>query len=150
MQALPLRLYPGDDLRAAVEAVLSERALRAAFVIQGIGSLDVAELRFAGADLPTELRGDLEILTIAGSVSPDGAHLHMSVADARGQVFGGHVSPGCKVRTTAELLLALLPGHAFSRETDPRTGFAELVIRAAAQQRDEAAFAAGSTRSVPR
>jgi uncharacterized protein len=131
MQALPLRLYPGDDLRAAVEAVLSEGEVRAAFVIQGIGSLSVAELRFAGADLPTEIRGDLEILTVAGSVSPDGAHLHMSVADARGQVFGGHVSRGCTVRTTAELLLALLPEHAFSREADPSTGFAELVIRTA-------------------
>jgi uncharacterized protein len=129
MQACPLRLYPGDDLRDAVEAVLSEGSFRAAFVIQGIGSLSVAELRFAGADLPTEIREDLEILTVAGSVSPDGVHLHMSVADARGQVFGGHVSRGCKVRTTAELLLALLPEYAFSREADPRTGFAELVIR---------------------
>jgi len=130
MQAHPLRLYPGDDLRAAVEDVLRQDTLpRAAFVIQGIGSLSVAELRFAGAEQPTEIRGDLEILTVAGSVSPDGAHLHMSIADARGQVFGGHVARGCKVRTTAELLLALLPAHAFSRELDPRTGFPELVIR---------------------
>lgn len=129
MQAHPLRLYPGDDLRAAVENVLQKDKLRAAFVIQGIGSLSIAELRFAGAEHPTEIRGDLEILTVAGSVSPDGAHLHMSIADARGQVFGGHVAHGCKVRTTAELLLALLPAHAFSREPDPRTGFVELVIR---------------------
>lgn len=129
MQAHPLRLYPGDDLRAAVENVLQKDKLRAAFVIQGIGSLSVAQLRFAGAEHPTEIRGDLEILTVAGSVSPDGAHLHMSIADACGQVFGGHVAHGCKVRTTAELLLALLPAHAFSREPDPRTGFAELVIR---------------------
>lgn len=129
MQAHPLRLYPGDDLRAAVENVLQKDKLRAAFVIQGIGSLSVAQLRFAGAEHPTEIRGDLEILTVAGSVSPDGAHLHMSIADARAQVFGGHVAHGCKVRTTAELLLALLPAHAFSREPDPRTGFAELVIR---------------------
>lgn len=129
MRAHPLRLYPGDDLRAAVENVLQKDKLRAAFVIQGIGSLSIAELRFAGAEHPTEIRGDLEILTVAGSVSPDGAHLHMSIADARGQVFGGHVAHGCKVRTTAELLLALLPAHAFSREPDPRTGFAELVIR---------------------
>ncbi|WP_322060454.1 PPC domain-containing DNA-binding protein [Paraburkholderia sp. J63] len=129
MQAHPLRLYPGDDLRAAIENVLQKDKLRAAFVIQGIGSLSVAQLRFAGAEHPTEIRGDLEILTVAGSVSPDGAHLHMSIADARGQVFGGHVARGCKVRTTAELLLALLPAHAFFREPDPHTGFAELVIR---------------------
>jgi uncharacterized protein len=124
-----MRLSPGDDLRAAIEDVLCQGKWRAAFVLQGIGSLSVAQLRFAGAEAPAELRGDLEILTLAGSVSPDGAHLHMSVSDARGHVFGGHVARGCKVRTTAELLLALLPEHEFAREPDPGSGYMELVIR---------------------
>jgi predicted DNA-binding protein with PD1-like motif len=128
MQIHPLRLSPGDDVRDALEAALHQRQSHAAFVIQGIGSLSVAQLRFAGAQAPTELRGDLEILSVAGSVAPDGAHLHMAVADARGQVVGGHVARGCIVRTTAELLLALLPAHRFSRELDPHTGFMELVI----------------------
>ncbi|HTH58815.1 MAG TPA: PPC domain-containing DNA-binding protein [Paraburkholderia sp.] len=128
MHAHPLRLAPGDDLRASVEHVLRERGWEAAFVIQGIGSLGVAQLRFAGIDAPSELRGDLEILTLAGSVSPDGAHLHMSVADAQGRVCGGHVAHGCIVRTTAELLLAVLPAHRFSREPDADTGFMELRI----------------------
>jgi uncharacterized protein len=129
MQAHPLRLCPGDDLRVAVEDALRQRNLQAAFVVQGIGSLDVAALRFAGAQAPTEIRGDLEILTLAGSVSLDGAHLHMSIADARGQVFGGHVARGCTVRTTAELLLVSVPGYSFVRELDPRTGYLELLIR---------------------
>jgi uncharacterized protein len=129
MKVHPVRLMPGDDLRAAIEGTLLQLELSAAFVLQGIGSLSVAQLRFAGVDSPAELRGDLEILTLAGSVSPEGAHLHMSVSDARGQVFGGHVAPGCRVRTTAELLLALLPEHEFSRERDPVTGFMELVVR---------------------
>lgn len=128
MQIHPVRLSPGDDLRVAVEGLLSQHASHAAFVIQGVGSLSVAQLRFAGAETPTELRGDLEILTLAGSVSPDGAHLHMSVSDAQGRVFGGHVARGCTVRTTAELLLVLLPGHRFSRELDSSTGYAELQI----------------------
>ena len=128
MQIHPVRLSPGDDLRVAVEGLLSEHASHAAFVIQGSGSLSVAQLRFAGVETPTELRGDLEILTLAGSVSPDGAHLHMSVSDAQGRVSGGHVARGCIVRTTAELLLVLLPGHRFSRELDSSTGYAELQI----------------------
>jgi len=36
---------------------------------------------------------------------------------------------GCIVRTTVEILLALLPDHAFSREPDAQTGFMELFIR---------------------
>jgi predicted DNA-binding protein with PD1-like motif len=135
LQPLPLRLSPGDDLRACVEAALAgggdagTQPRRAAFLVQGIGSLSVARLRYAGRPEPTELRGDLEILTVAGSVAPDGAHLHMSVSDADGLVYGGHVAAGCIVRTTAELLLALLPAHEFAREHDPATGFNELAVR---------------------
>jgi predicted DNA-binding protein with PD1-like motif len=130
MQALPLRLTPGQDLRLAIEAALGSHT--AAFVLQGIGSLSVVQLRYAGVDSVAELRGDLEILTIAGSIAPDGAHLHMSVSDARGRVFGGHVAPGCIVRTTAEILLAVLPDHAFSRALDVAgSGYKELVIRPA-------------------
>jgi predicted DNA-binding protein with PD1-like motif len=43
-------------------------------------------------------------------------------------VLGGHVGPGCIVRTTAELLLALLPGRRFARAFDPQTGYQELKI----------------------
>ncbi|WP_145649302.1 PPC domain-containing DNA-binding protein [Pseudoduganella lurida] len=128
MQAFPLRLLPGDDLRGAIETALAGQD--AAFVLQGIGSLSVVRLRFAGRPQADEFRGDYEILTIAGSVSADGAHLHMSVSDADGLVLGGHVAPGCIVRTTAELLAATLPGHAFTREHDPATGYPELAIRA--------------------
>lgn len=60
---------------------------------------------------------------------PNGAHLHMSVADPRGQVSGGHVARGCMIRTTAEILLVLLPEYRFSRERDPGSGFMELVIQ---------------------
>lgn len=84
------------------------------------------------AELPI-LHGDLEILTLAGSLSPDGAHLHISVADADGRVTGGHVAPGCIVRTTAEILLAALPDVRFSREPDPASGWDELAIRPLAE-----------------
>jgi predicted DNA-binding protein with PD1-like motif len=48
---------------------------------------------------------------------------------AQGRVFGGHAGYGCTVRTTAEVLLALLPAWHFTREADPSTGYAELVVR---------------------
>jgi predicted DNA-binding protein with PD1-like motif len=129
MQTLPLRLNPGQDLRTALEPILAEHSVSAAFVLQGIGSLSVAQLRFAGAQQATEFRGDLEILTLAGSLSLDGAHLHMTIADAQGRVSGGHVAPGCMVRTTVEMMLALLPAYRFVREPDAVSGFNELVIR---------------------
>jgi predicted DNA-binding protein with PD1-like motif len=129
MKTLPLRLSPGDDLRAALDAALAATGAQAAFVVAGIGSLREARLRLAGRDEPRHLVGDLEILTLAGTLGPDGSHLHASLADADGQVLGGHVAPGCIVRTTAEILLALLDDVRFAREPDAATGYAELAIR---------------------
>lgn len=128
VEALPLRLSPGADLRAALEAELATRSCNAGFVISGVGSLSVARMRLAGAGKADSLRGDLEILTLAGTVAGNGAHLHMSVADSEGRVVGGHVAHGCIVRTTAEVLLLLLTSWSFIREVDPATGFAELVV----------------------
>ncbi|MCE4557893.1 PPC domain-containing DNA-binding protein [Roseateles cellulosilyticus] len=120
MQAL--RLQPGDDLRGAL-------AGRTGFVVAGIGSLVSAQLRWAGAAGPTGIDGPLEILTLSGSLTPDGMHLHASVSDAMGRVWGGHVCAGCVVRTTAELLIAPLPAGSLARVFDPVTGFTELVVQ---------------------
>jgi hypothetical protein len=46
----------------------------------------------------------------------------MALPTSTGEVFGGHVAPGCIVRTTAEVLLSLPPEWAFAREPDALTG----------------------------
>lgn len=128
VQPLPVRIGPGADLRAELDALVSLHGVAAAFVVQGIGSLNVARIRFAGQPACSELRGDLEIVSLGGSLSPDGSHLHIAVSDAAGRVTGGHMGPGCIVRTTAEVLVMLLPDVRFSREDDPATGYKELFV----------------------
>lgn len=128
MRVVPLRLTPGDDLRLALEAWMGLQNEQAGWLISGIGSLSVARLRLAGCQHSTSLDGDLEIISLAGTLSADGAHLHMAVADKTGAVIGGHLAPGSLVRTTAELLVGLLPQWQFRRELDPATGYAELQI----------------------
>ena len=93
-----------------------------------------ARIRFAGVDEAQTLVGDTEILSLSGTVGVDEhgrshSHLHMAVSTATGAVFGGHVVPGCRVRTTAEVLLGLLPSWSFTREHDAATGFPELRVR---------------------
>ena len=134
VKTLPVRLTPGQDLRAALEAAVLAQNCHAAFVLSGIGSLSTAGIRLAGAAQPTRLNGDMEVLTLSGTVAVDGektvSHMHMAISTATGQVLGGHVAPGCIVLTTAEVLLALLPDWQFTREPDAQTGYDELVIRA--------------------
>jgi predicted DNA-binding protein with PD1-like motif len=128
MEVVPLRLQPGDDLRRALEAWMGEQDQQAGYLISGIGSLSVVQLRLAGAREATGIPGDLEILSLCGTLSSDGAHLHIAVANSNGAVIGGHLCPGSIVRTTAELVIGLLPEWRFRREFDNTTGFAELRI----------------------
>jgi predicted DNA-binding protein with PD1-like motif len=94
-----------------------------------VGSFTQAVLRYAAQPNGTVLAGPLELVTLAGTLSRDGSHLHASVSDAHGQVKGGHVMPGCVVRTTAEVVVGLLDRWDFSRVEDAATGYKELLAR---------------------
>src|SRR3990167_6642165 len=99
MKTFPVRLTPGQDLRATLEAAVQSQNCRAAFVLSGIGSLSTAGIRLAGAEQPTRLTESMEILTLSGTVAVDGnktsSHMHMAISTATGQVLGGHVALGC-------------------------------------------------------
>jgi predicted DNA-binding protein with PD1-like motif len=128
MKVVPLRLQPGDDLRLALEAWMGAQQELAGCVISAVGSLSLAQLRLAGATEARAIHGELEILSLSGTLSPDGAHLHIAIAGSSGTVLGGHLCAGSLVRTTAELVVGLLPEWRFRRELDPVTGYAELRI----------------------
>ena len=128
MQPHALRLRAGDDLRLALERLAHERALAAACIVTCVGSLARAKLRLAGGDEVLELEGPLEIVSLVGTLSPDGPHLHVALADRGGRVHGGHLLAGCTIFTTAEVVLAELEGCRFTRELDPATGWRELRI----------------------
>ena len=66
------------------------------------------------------------LLSGIGSLSV--VQLHIAVADSRGVMIGGHLCAGSLVRTTAELVIGLLPEWQFSRDLDPANGYAELQI----------------------
>ena len=129
MQVEVLRLVPGEDLRLVLARTLQQQPVQAACVLSAVGSFTQAVLRYADQPEGATVPGPLELVSLSGTLGVDGPHLHASVADARGQVLGGHVMPGCIVRTTAEIVLAWLPEWQFRREVDPATGYPELVAR---------------------
>jgi hypothetical protein len=128
MRTLAFRLRPGQDLRLETEAAARAAGFRAAIVLSCVGSLSRACLRPAGIDRTDVLEGDMEILSFVGTLSPDGPHLHLAVADNTGRMTGGHAQPGSIVRTTAEIVLGELEDVVFSRPIDPETTWDELVI----------------------
>ncbi len=129
MKSHALRLMPGQDLKKELNAYTKRENLKAAFVVSCCGSLKILKMRLADSNSTFEKLEKFEILSLQGTLSPDGAHLHISVADKEGKTWGGHLLDGCEIYTTAEILIAELPGHQFTRAKDSQTGFAELMIK---------------------
>lgn len=121
-----LRLGPGADVRAALAAWCEAQAIEAAGIVSAVGSLSEARLRFAGATEAGLLREDLEVIACSGTLARHGLHVHLSVADREGRMTGGHLMPGCLVRTTLELVVLEVDGVRMRRTPDPATGFLEL------------------------
>ena len=124
-----VRLRPGADLRGGIEAAFADTGARAGFVAAAVGSLNEAHLRHAGRNEGTATAGPLEVVALSGTLGMGGVHLHVAVSDAEGAMTGGHLLHGCTVRTTAEIVLGLLPGLVLERPRDPATGHRELAIR---------------------
>ena len=128
MKTLALRLNPNADIRRELETLAQNKHVTAGVILGAVGSLSKTYLRFAGNETPTELIGKHEILTLSGMISAEGVHLHMSVGDSQGNCVGGHVSYGCEVYTTLELVIGLMPEVNFQRVFDEVTGFRELKV----------------------
>ena len=127
MRIHAIRLTPGQDLMEQLQ--LWARDHDAASVLSVVGSLNHANLRFANQPQPTRIDGPLEILSLSGTLSKHGAHLHLSVADGDGKMTGGHLKQGSAIYTTAEIVLGVYPDMVFDRELDETYGYKELVVR---------------------
>ncbi len=111
MRALPLHLGPGSDLRGSLEQLAIEENAPG-FVLGVVGNLSQAAFQCPGRSEPTVLAGDLEIITLNGTVAPSGVHLHLSLSDGDCQVWGGHLEHGTLVLKGADLLVGLLSAPA--------------------------------------
>jgi uncharacterized protein len=128
MKTHALRLKPGEDLSLELEAFAVENQIKAGLVLTCVGSLTQAALRLADASSSTKFRGPFEIVSLVGTFSLDGAHLHLSISDSQGALYGGHLEEGSLIYTTAEIVLGELENKVFRRVLDPETGYDELVI----------------------
>lgn len=103
-------------------------------IVTCVGSLTKCVVRLAGATPENQqivtINGPLEIVSLVGTVTRAGVHIHICVSDKDGNAKGGHLMPGSVVDTTAEIVLANLMGSGIrmTRAHDPMTGFSELKV----------------------
>ncbi|WET41373.1 PPC domain-containing DNA-binding protein [Citrobacter enshiensis] len=123
-----LRLLPGQEVFTQLHAFVNQHQLQAAWIAGCTGSLTDIALRYAGQEETTLLSGTYEVISLSGTLELTGEHLHLSVSDPKGAMLGGHMMPGCTVRTTLELVIGELTAVAFNRQPCAISTYDELVI----------------------
>jgi len=132
MKMLAVRLTPNQDLKTELEKIVKENDIKSGYIATCVGSLHRVTIRMAGAkpekqDIRT-FDGHFEIVSLVGTVSTGGTHLHISVSDEQGNVVGGHLKEGSMVTTTAEIVIGYDETISFNRVIDEETGFEELSV----------------------
>jgi uncharacterized protein len=123
------RLKPGQDLKQEIENYVKQHSIEAGWVMTCVGSVTQYNLRFANQPQGTKDSGHFEIVSVTGTVSIHGSHLHMSVSDSTGRTIGGHLLNDNKIYTTAEIVIGEGKQLIFTREKDGTTEWEELQIK---------------------
>lgn len=129
MQTYSVRLKSGQDLKKSLDLLVQQERIGAGALLTCVGSLTDVTLRLANQEGPSVWRGHFEIVSLVGTLSTGGSHIHLSVSDSTGRTIGGHLLDGCIIYTTAELVIGIMPEITYAREPDPAFGYRELVVR---------------------
>ncbi|HYE54450.1 MAG TPA: PPC domain-containing DNA-binding protein [Chitinophagaceae bacterium] len=123
------RLLPGEDLRNGIKNFVQKNGIKAGWIMTGVGSLTQFNIRFADQQEGMQGSGHFEIVSLVGTLSIRGSHIHISISDSSGKTIGGHLLEGCRVYTTAEIVIAETDRYEFTRENDGSTPWQELQIK---------------------
>lgn len=128
MEYYVFRIKKGDDLKTSIVDFCNKNNIEASAIITAVGSLYEVRLRKAdGVSEYFEIK-NFEIVSLTGTISADGLHLHIALSDNNLVTIGGHLLEGCKINTTAEIVLAEFDKYTMKRNYDKSTGYKELEV----------------------
>ena len=129
ISAYAIRLKPGEDLRKSIQKFVDAKQIEAGWIASCAGSLTSYQIRFANMPEGSRASGHFEIVSLSGTLSTNGSHLHISVSDNTGETIGGHLMDDCIIYTTAEIVIQSSSNLLFTREKDGTTEWKELQVK---------------------
>lgn len=128
LQTHVFRLKPGSDLKKSIQSFVSDHNITAGWLSTCAGSLTDYHIRFANQPEGNRGKGHFEIVSLTGTLSVNGSHIHISICDSTGNTIGGHLMDSCIIYTTAEIVLQSTDEFIFKREKDGTTDWEELQV----------------------
>ena len=136
MKIHAFRLTKGMDFKKSIEQYVVDKKIKSGVILSAVGCLYQVCLRTADGVTVKTINEDHEIVSVTGTLSVDGCHIHVSLSDRNLKTIGGHLKDNCLVNSTAEIVLAEFDELKFTREFDEGTGYKELVIKEMQNDRD--------------
>lgn len=115
-------------MKQEIENLVERKNIKAGVIASVVGSLTKAVLRIADGVNTKQWNKSFEIVSGTGTVSVNGCHIHISIADQEGIVLGGHLKQGCIIKTIAEIVILVFTNSEFKRIPDELTGYDELSV----------------------
>lgn len=128
MKTYIVRLRRGDDILGEIQKFCIENGITAGVVLSGVGCVTVGKIRIADGVTIKEIKEDMEIVSLTGTVGEERCHIHISFSKNDMSTIGGHLVLGSIVNTTLELAILSLEDKIFTKEFDESTGYHELKI----------------------
>lgn len=122
------RLKPGEDLKKGIQQIVDHKQIKAGWINTCVGSLTAYNIRYANQPNGSTGSGHFEIVSVTGTLSVNGSHIHICISDSTGKTIGGHLMNSCIVYTTAEIVLQSSDSFEFTREKDGSTSWEELQV----------------------
>ncbi len=129
MREYCVRLHRGDDLYNSIAGVCQKEHIKAGVVLCAVGCVSSARLRDASGVNIRQIDEHAEIVSLMGSVSEKRCHLHIALSKEDLSTIGGHLTKGCIINTTCELVLGILDEYEYDAEFDSQTGYDEIIFR---------------------
>lgn len=129
------RLRPGTDVFQGIIDVCKHYELKNGIIMSALGSWK--KVKFCnptnlptgkiGYGEPTVLEGNYALVGLSGMICHDTdgnilPHVHLTISDKQGNVYGGHMLSGCEVLFTTDILFGEFAGIVMGRRFDEELG----------------------------
>ncbi len=128
MQTICKRLHRGDDLLESIRRLAAEHQIAAGVILSAVGCISKGRVRDASGVTIRDIPDHCEIVSLNGTVSAQRCHLHIALSKEDLSTIGGHLTRGCIINTTCELVIGILDGWRIGVEQDDETGYDELIF----------------------
>ena len=120
MKEYAFRLKHGDDIKRSIENYCLENGINTGIILSAVGCIYHAKIRLAKAIDIMDVEDDFEVLSLNGTISFGRSHLHITLSNDKGEVFGGHLNRAV-VSVTCEMVINIIDGTV-DRYFDEETG----------------------------